>query len=261
MPCPIEKDYQPCLKSLIEEILGGNDAELQACACALTRIPLDDEGCPCVDQDKKVIAFPFCLATSCPSFPPEYNLKCDIGLPYKDAMKFFWNIYKPMTINFQAKGDGGGYPCWGTWSSSGSSTSQSDPISKKDIFCQVGSGGARGGGCYSGEEKGCTPRSDGGTYPYPTADVPYYLGTSFGIWIEYQGSRAWIDKGSKLIYPYYGGMVSLNGCCGNLRATNGSYSDNKITIDIASDGGPCEACTDGCGVATGKIEVTNLLCN
>jgi hypothetical protein len=238
--------------------MAGSDESLKACACSQLKTPKDGD-CNILDEDNKNVAFPFCLSTSCPDFPEVLNLKCDIGLSYKNAMRFFWNIYKPMNIRFKIKGEGVGYPCQKTWSSSGESTSKSNTIGIREIFCN-GDGG-RGGGCEDGTGPGCSSRSDGGDGAYPAGDEPYYLGTGFGIWIPYEGSSAWIDKGSKLIYPYYGAGISLNGCCGNATATDGYYSNNKITVNVATDGSPCEACYDGCGIANGTVELTNLFCN
>jgi hypothetical protein len=86
MPCALTSgaDYPNYLKSILKTIAAGNDNNLQACACQL-RSPVNDEGCPIIDSNGKIGAFPFCFGNGVPS-NPELFIKTDL----ETMMKVFW---------------------------------------------------------------------------------------------------------------------------------------------------------------------------
>jgi hypothetical protein len=53
-------DYPNYLKKILKEIELGNDKKLKACACSLIT-PVNNDGCPILDSNKKIAAFPFCI--------------------------------------------------------------------------------------------------------------------------------------------------------------------------------------------------------
>jgi hypothetical protein len=249
MSCSLkDADFPKYLKGYIEEALAGRDETLKGCVCQI-KAPVKD-GCLILDEDEKNVAFPFCLADSAPSSP---YLEANIGLSYKDAMRFFWNR-SSIKIIFEAKGAAGNInpqSCNGVWSSSGSTTLQTKGLELKDLFCGEA---ARGAEADNTTNPKAPTRSDGGKCTYPTDGLypkPYF-GVAAGFWLAYEGKRGWIDKNNKLIYPFYYTYESLNGCCGNLRSTSGSSDKSKITINMATYGS-----AEYGGFATGKIILTN----
>ena len=100
MPCALtsDADYPDYLKSILKEIEAGNDEELKACACAL-RSPVTDEGCPVVDEDGKVGAFPYCIAEGNNVGPTTPR---PLGFSMKQIMRMYWfgfNIDIYLSVN------------------------------------------------------------------------------------------------------------------------------------------------------------------
>jgi hypothetical protein len=97
MPCGLTSgaDYPDYLKGILKEIAVGNDGDLKACACSL-RSPVNNEGCPILDEDGKVGAFPFCVSEW-----PEYGTS---PLSLKTIMIAFWRVKTwRFTINARLK--------------------------------------------------------------------------------------------------------------------------------------------------------------
>lgn len=101
MPCALleNADYPGYLKTILKEIAVGNDENLKACACQL-KSPLNGEGCPILDEDGKLGAFPFCIETTT-SDPKNIqvvqsiiNLKKPyrVGLKLKELMNLYWRV-------------------------------------------------------------------------------------------------------------------------------------------------------------------------
>lgn len=100
MPCALTEpdNYPDYLKSYLKEITAGNDDELKACACSL-KTPTTEEGCPILDEDGKVGAFPFCV-TNIANISvggicggPEWyacSYEQGSGLTLKQAMQMYW---------------------------------------------------------------------------------------------------------------------------------------------------------------------------
>lgn len=100
MPCALTEpdNYPDYLKSYLKEIAVGNNEELKTCACQL-KTPLNNEGCPIVDEDGKVGAFPFCV-TNIANISvggicggPEWyacSYEQGSGLTLKQAMRMYW---------------------------------------------------------------------------------------------------------------------------------------------------------------------------
>ena len=88
MPCAITEpgNYPDYLKTILKKIAAGNNTDLQACACSL-RTPVDNQGCPIVDEDGKIGAFPFCLSIGTPEEGLQY-----LELTLKQAMTLFWKV-------------------------------------------------------------------------------------------------------------------------------------------------------------------------
>ena len=110
MPCASSNvDYPDYLKNILKQIEAGNDTTLKNCACSL-KSPVTDEGCPVVDEDGKVGAFPLCW-----EFTEDTSLVGDgtlnpIKLTLKDAMWLYWQS-KDFTQTFKYIEVGGCGPC------------------------------------------------------------------------------------------------------------------------------------------------------
>jgi len=98
MPCALTSntDYPGYIKAILKEIDAGNDETLKACACSL-KTPVTDEGCPILDEDGKVGAFPFCWTQSDISGVGA-NTRWPVGVSLKQAMNLYWN-----TLGFSIK--------------------------------------------------------------------------------------------------------------------------------------------------------------
>jgi hypothetical protein len=110
MPCALIEpgNYPGYLKSILKEIEVGNDKELKACACQL-RSPVTDEGCPIVDENGKIGAFPFCstLVTDGVGDDTAYPLK----LTLKQAMNLYWK-----TTDWKFSASAQSSSCGNSWS-------------------------------------------------------------------------------------------------------------------------------------------------
>jgi len=91
MPCALTEptNYPAYLQTILKEINAGNNDDLKDCACSL-RSPVNDEGCPIIDEDGKIGAFPFCcpLVTTGVGANTNYPLK----LTLKQAMLLYWQV-------------------------------------------------------------------------------------------------------------------------------------------------------------------------
>jgi hypothetical protein len=94
MPCALisNADYPDYLKKILKEIEVGNDDNLKYCACSL-RTPTTNGGCPILDEDDKVVAYPFCTTYS-EAPPTNYSY---VKLTHKEAMELYW---KTKSINW-----------------------------------------------------------------------------------------------------------------------------------------------------------------
>jgi len=237
MPCALAEpgNYPDYLKAILKEIEVGNDDEAKACACSL-KSPADDEGCPILDEDGKLVAFPFCLSDTNPNLGNENPFyTSDIGLSYKDAMKLYWKR-DPINISFQASGSRA-QPQSETCpvaTSIASTSLKSDSLTLKDLVCGAGKSASISSDDPSIPGFSCRSDScDDGQYYGASC---FYFGVELSIFFQYyiDGSRAWIDKEAKLIYPYIYGLESLSGCCGNLGPTSGSASSDNIIINTTT---------------------------
>lgn len=91
MPCALadNADYPDYLKSILKEIEAGNDEELKACACSL-KTPTTDEGCPILDENNKIGAFPFCWEFTEDLSKVGNGTFNPLKLTLKDAMWLYW---------------------------------------------------------------------------------------------------------------------------------------------------------------------------
>jgi len=82
--------YPDYLKTILIQVYSGNDDAFKTCACGL-KTPTNDEGCPILDEDGKVGAFPFCcnLEADGVGDNTEYPLK----LSLKQAMQLYWQTW------------------------------------------------------------------------------------------------------------------------------------------------------------------------
>lgn len=91
MPCALTSldNYPDYLKNYLKEIAASNDENLKICACQL-KTPLNNEGCPIVDEDGKVGAFPFCVTSVNNPQEAGYLGSIGSGLTLKQAMEIYW---------------------------------------------------------------------------------------------------------------------------------------------------------------------------
>ena len=225
--------YPDYLKSILREIAAGNDDELKTCACQL-KTPTTDGGCPILDEDDKVVAFPFCLRDTNPNLTSSIDFyTSDIGLSYKEAMKLYWKRTR-FDIAFNASGSVNleSEEC-PVLQSSASTSLESDIVTLKDLVCGV-SKGASISNLNDQGKPGFACRTDsccGAGCNFYGAPC-FYFGVEFNIFLPYlDNSRAWIDKEAQLIYPYIYGYESLSGCCGNMGPNSWTVSSGKITIN------------------------------
>lgn len=253
MPCSPEKDYYDYpdyLKKIIKEIEADKDEQLKACLCYL-RTPLTEEFCIVKDEDKKVVAFPFCLREDDPNFDPNDGVIANLALTYKQAMELFWKPIKDKTVklDIDAKGD---CTCQNGESGSvaGKNNLKSDKRTIKEVFCYQKPVGAE---ISSEDDPRVTLRTDSGC---SYGDSDYYLGLGIGLFVHKEGFHGWIDTDAKKIYPYIGVGVNLGGCkCApNLIPTSATITGSKITITLASYNPPFE-CAIGTSSGTVKIDL------
>ena len=277
MPCALTSgaDYPDYLKSILKEIDAGNDEALKVCACAL-KSPVTDGGCTILDEDDKIVAFPFCLPTETianNNFYYDSEMTVSIGLSYKQAMNIYWKR-KAFNMKFEGYGVGPGCRCDedkkpGT--SIGNTSFKCEEVSLKDLVCTTPKGGTVDGKTPAQLEpnarKGLTTRSDS-CYADPP---PPYFGVTFEIFgpsfklvgEQYIIERAWIDREAKKIYPVIQVYINMNGCCGILGPTDASVSDSTITINAATIAG--STCQDNPGNTLvpaggkGKVEITDFM--
>lgn len=91
MPCALTSpnDYPDYLKIILKEIELGNDENLKIAACSL-QAPITQEGCPIVDENGKIGAFPFCWTyTNDPTLIGDGTFN-PLKLTLKDAMNLYW---------------------------------------------------------------------------------------------------------------------------------------------------------------------------
>jgi hypothetical protein len=91
MPCGLTSnlDYPDYIKTILRTINIGNDTDLKACACGI-RSPLTTDGCPVIDEDGKVGAFPFCWTYTENSSLFGTRTGYPLKLSLKQAMDFYW---------------------------------------------------------------------------------------------------------------------------------------------------------------------------
>lgn len=109
MPCALTSnaDYPDYLKSILSAINAGDDNQLKACACQLGT-PLSQDGCPILDEDGKLGAFPFCIPEAPNSIPcengggnaPFLSMFNEISL--KNLMRLYWTT-QTIDVAFSAE--------------------------------------------------------------------------------------------------------------------------------------------------------------
>lgn len=90
MSCPANLEYPEYIKSIIKQINAENNNQLKSCLCANNSTPLDDQGCPILDEDGKVGLFPFCvpIVEDGVGDDTDYPIK----LTLKQAMNLYWKV-------------------------------------------------------------------------------------------------------------------------------------------------------------------------
>jgi hypothetical protein len=258
MPCAITEpdNYPDYLKGYLKEVNATNDDDLKACACYL-RTPTTDEGCPITDEDGKLVAFPFCLNDTNPNIDSNSGNIANLGLSYKQAMELFWKPVKDKKINFDIKANGQclydyGFPCAGYVV--GENNLNSDKRSLKSVFCHASTIGLE---ISEGGDPRSTSHNDLGCAGY--GGSRYYMGVGIGLFINYDGFSAWIDKQNQKIYPYMGAALNLGGCyCApNAIAKDAKINGSSITINLkefSANPNTCETLRIGNGTSSATVK-------
>lgn len=91
MPCALTSNdnYPDYLKRALREIETENNYSLKDAACSL-RTPLALEGCPIIDNDQKIGAFPFCWTTLEDESLVGPGTLYPIGFSLKQVMQLYW---------------------------------------------------------------------------------------------------------------------------------------------------------------------------